>query len=664
MCGIAGIFRTPGAAPDLHVGAVGSMLATIAHRGPDGEGTWIDREAGIALGHRRLAIVDLSEGGRQPMLSEDGQLVVTFNGEIYNFLALRRELEAVGHRFRSTSDTEVLIRAVEAWGLEPALRRFCGMFAFALWDRRARVLHLARDRMGKKPLHVACLAGALAFASEIKALRTVPGFKARIDRQAVAGFLSRGVVDGNACIYEQVFKLPPGSRLSLTAADLARGADAATLASACRPWWSLGGTAERGRADLFEAGDDGLVSALDNLLRQVVGERMVADVPLGAFLSGGIDSAAVVALMQAQSARPVRTFTIAFDESGYDESPGASRVARHLGTDHTEFRLSPEEAIRTIPELPRIWDEPFADESQIPTLLISRLARRDVTVALSGDGGDECFGGYYRHFIVSRLAGLIAAPEPVRRAAAALVLGLSGRGARRIAGMLPLPGRVRRIMEGDSLIRLGRLMQGGEDGLYERLTRLSAISPSQVRDRAEPPHAADPGDILSRMILRDMAGYLPDDILVKLDRATMAVSLEGRCPLLDHRVVEFAWRLPNRVKVRGGRGKWILREVLARYVPRALFEGPKRGFDVPVGAWLRGPLRAWAEDLLTPAMLARHDLLDAAVVRRCWSDHLAGRGDHSRILWAVLMLQAWLDEHARQASGAAAPALETAQQWS
>ncbi|MBL8568670.1 MAG: asparagine synthase (glutamine-hydrolyzing) [Phreatobacter sp.] len=663
MCGIAGIFRGPGAPAELRVDVVGPMLAAIAHRGPDGEGTWIDREAGIALGHRRLAIVDLSEGGRQPMHSEDGSLVVSFNGEIYNFLELRRELEALGHRFHSTSDTEVLIRAVEAWGLQPALRRFCGMFAFALWDRRARVLHLARDRMGKKPLHVACLRGAVLFASEIKALRAVPGFTPAIDRDAVAGFLARGVVAGDSCIYRQVFKLPPGSSLTLSTDDLARGGNAASLAAACRPWWSLADAAERGRADQFAAGNDELVGALDDLLRQVVRERMVADVPLGAFLSGGIDSATVVSLMQAQSARPVRTFTIAFDESGYDESAGASRVARHLGTDHTQFRLSPDEAMKTIPELPRIWDEPFADESQIPTLLVSRMARREVTVALTGDGGDECFAGYQRHFTVSRLASLLAAPEAARRAAAALILGLSGRFPRRVAAALPLPGRLRRLVEGDSLIRLGRLIEGGEDGLYDRLTRLSDLPLSQAPATADP---AGPAldDIVSRVVHRDMAGYLPDDILVKLDRATMAVSLEGRCPLLDHRVVEFSWRLPTGVKVRGGRGKWILREVLARYVPRSVFEGPKRGFDVPVGAWLRGPLRGWAEDLLSPAMLARHDLLDVAGVRRRWSDHLDGRGDHSRALWAVLMLQAWLDEHARSTPADRVPELETAQHWS
>lgn len=663
MCGIAGLFRASDASADLRVDAVGPMLAAISHRGPDGEGIWIDREAGIALGHRRLAIVDLSEGGRQPMHSEDGRLVVSFNGEIYNFLDLRRELEALGHRFRSTSDTEVLIRAVEAWGLQPALRRFCGMFAFALWDRRARVLHLARDRMGKKPLHVACLPGAVLFASEIKALRSVPGFTPSIDRDAVAGFLARGVVAGNSCIYRQVFKLPPGSSLTLGVDDLASGADAATLSAACRPFWSLAEAAERGRADQFGAGDEELVGALDHLLRQVVRERMVADVPLGAFLSGGIDSATVVSLMQAQSARPVRTFTIAFDESGYDESAGASRVAHHLGTDHTQFRLSPGEAMKAIPELPRIWDEPFADESQIPTLLVSRLARREVTVALTGDGGDECFAGYQRHFTVSRLAALLAAPEAVRRAAATLVLGLSGRFPRRVAATLPLPGRLRRLVEGDSLVRLGRLIEGGEDGLYERLTRLSDMPLSRVPAPADPARA-DLDDIVSRVVHRDMAGYLPDDILVKLDRATMAVSLEGRCPLLDHRVVEFAWRLPTGVKVRDGRGKWILRQVLARYVPRSIFEGPKRGFDVPVGAWLRGPLRDWAEDLLSPGMLARHDLLDVTGVRRCWSDHLAGRSDHSRVLWAVLMLQAWLDEHARSAPAARGPELETAQQWS
>jgi asparagine synthase (glutamine-hydrolysing) len=643
MCGIAGILRAPNASPELRVEAVKPMLTALRHRGPDGEDSWIDRHAGLALGHRRLAIIDLSEAGRQPMASADGQLIITFNGEIYNFAALRRELAALGHRFRGGSDTEVMLRAIECWGLEPALQRFCGMFAFALWDRRKRVLHLARDRIGKKPLYVACLPGAILFASELKAFHTVPGFAPVIDRQAVASYLARGVVPDSACIYEGVFKLPPGATLSISARDLAEGADAASLKASCRRWWSLAEVAARGRKEPFLPIGEDLVSALDGLLRLTVRERMVADVPLGAFLSGGVDSSTVVALMQAQSERPVRTFTIAFGEPGYDESGDAARIARHLGTDHTEFKLSPAEAREVIPELPRIWDEPFADESQIPTLLVSRLARQEVTVALSGDGGDECFAGYQRHFRMARLAPLLAAPAGPRRAIAGALNHLSGPFMKRLAADLPMPERLRRTIEDGRLERLAGLLEAGDRHLYDSLTRLTDRRLARDAEAADATFA-HLDDLVSRLVYRDMTGYLVDDILVKLDRATMATSLEGRCPILDHRIIEFAWHLPTAAKVRRGRGKWILREVLARYVPRSLFERPKQGFDVPIGAWLRGPLRAWAEELLSPSKLSRHDLLDVEGVRQCWAEHLDGRRDHSRILWAVLMLQAWLDE--------------------
>ncbi|QCI68414.1 asparagine synthase (glutamine-hydrolyzing) [Phreatobacter stygius] len=653
MCGIAGIVLAANASEALSLDAIGPMMALLRHRGPDGDGIWSDSDAGIALGHRRLAIVDLSDAGRQPMRSANGRLIITFNGEVYNFGALRRELESLGHGFRGGSDTEVMLAAIECWGLEPALQRFSGMFAFALWDRAARVLHLARDRIGKKPLYVARLPGALVFASELKALRTLPHFRPEIDRRAVAAMLARGCVPDDLCIWNDVFKLPPGAMLSLSAADIAGPADTASLKARISRWWSLAAVAERGRRDPCALDDGDMVAELDGLLRLAVGERMVADVPLGAFLSGGIDSSTVVALMQAQANRPVRTFTIAFGERGYDESVDAGRIARHLGTDHTELRLSPAEARTVIPELPRIWDEPFADESQIPTLLVSRLARTDVTVALSGDGGDECFAGYSRHFLAARLAPLLRGPSRMRRTAAAALDHMAGGTSAWIVDKLPLPNALRRAIGGDRLRRLAELLAADDTrDMYRRLTRLSSLC--LARDAGPAEADAPPlDDLVSELIFRDMAGYLPDDILVKLDRASMATSLEARCPLLDHRIIEFAWRLPTAAKVRHGQGKWILRQVLARYVPRALFERPKQGFDVPVGAWLKGPLRAWAEDLLTAARLRRHDLLEPVAVRSCWQEHLSGRRDHSRVLWAVLMLEAWLDEST--APGAAGP---------
>jgi asparagine synthase (glutamine-hydrolysing) len=578
------------------------------------------------------------------MLSAGGQRVISFNGEVYNFRALRRELEDLGHRFRGGSDTEVMLGAIERWGLEGALQRFAGMFAFGLWDRKARVLHLVRDRIGKKPLYVARIGKALVFASELKAIRSFPGFEARIDRQAVAAMLARGVLPDRCCIWQDVFKLPPGAMLSVSADDLAGAPGTTMLKAGIRQWWSLAAVAESGRASPLQGSDTELVAQLDTLLRLAVRERMVADVPLGAFLSGGIDSSTVVALMQAQSDRPVRSFTIAFQEKGYDESVDAQRIARHLGTDHTELHLTPDEARDVIPALPRIFDEPFADWSQIPTLLVSRLARQDVTVALSGDGGDECFAGYARHFLAARLAPLLALP-PVLRHGVAQVLGHLANGtSEAIAARLPASNRLRQALRGDRLRRLADLFAAdGDQDIYQRLTRVSPMLLARERAPAEPT-IPELDDLVSQLIFRDMTGYLTDDILVKLDRASMATSLEARCPLLDHRVVEFAWRLPTALKVRDGQGKWILRQVLARYVPPQLFERPKQGFDVPVGAWLRGPLRAWADDLLSEARLRRHDLLDVAVVQACWQEHRAGRRDHALALWTVLMLEAWLDE--------------------
>lgn len=661
MCGIAGILLFPGASGSARLSAIERMTGSLRHRGPDGEGFWSDQSAGIALGHRRLAIVDLTAAGRQPMLSRSGRFVITYNGEIYNFPALRRDLQALGHSFQGGSDTEVLLAGFEQWGIEATLRRTSGMFAFGLWDRGTRALHLVRDRMGKKPLYVARTLNGIVFASELKAIGAVPDFRPEVDPKAVAALVAYGWVPHEHCIWRNVFKLPPAGILSLGAEALAASPDAEALRAKARTWWSLSEVAENGRSDLCTAGDGEMAAELDRLLRQAVRERMVADVPIGAFLSGGIDSSTVVALMQAQSSRPVRTFTIAFGEAAYDESVNAAGVARHLGTDHTELRLTPADAREVIPEMPRVWDEPFADESQIPTLLVSRLARRHVTVALSGDGGDECFAGYARHFVAARLDPLFGSRLVLRRLAAA-AMALLARGSRQnLVAALPLPNGVRRALQGDRLGRLAHLVAAtSAREMYERMTRLSelplTLSPEGAGPDATPPF----DDLVSSLIFRDMAGYLPDDILVKLDRASMATSLEARCPLLDHRVIEFAWRLPTTAKVRHGQGKWILREVLARYVPPRLFERPKQGFDVPVGGWLRGPLKAWAADLLAEPRLRSQGLLDAQAVQACWQEHASGRRDRSRVLWAILMLQAWLDAHGAPAARPATEILEPA----
>ncbi|RWI41165.1 MAG: asparagine synthase (glutamine-hydrolyzing) [Mesorhizobium sp.] len=663
MCGVAGILLAPDAARAKPLRAIAQMTTALRHRGPDGDGFWTDRKAGVAFGHRRLAIVDLSEAGHQPMHSATGRYTITFNGEIYNFQDLRRELEDAGHRFRGTCDTEVMLCAIESWGLDTALTRFAGMFAFGLWDMKTRTLHLARDRMGKKPLYVASTRDALVFASELKAINGFPGFRQELDIDAATSMLSRGWVPDNKCIWRGVFKLPPGSVLSVTAADFAEARSVASLSHRIRYWWSLAEVAAKGRQEPIVGTDEELTDQLDGLLRLAVRERMNVDVPLGGFLSGGVDSSVVVALMQAQSTKPVRTFTVAFGEGGFDEAPHAAEVARHLGTDHTELHLSCATAREVIPELPQIWDEPFADESQIPTLLVARLARQHVTVALTGDGGDECFAGYARHLMAARARRQHRLPSPLRQALAAGV-GLLARAARHDrVSKLPLSAHARHALRSDRLDRLARLLAAAdEDELYHRLRGSSTENLTQ-HELPLSVHGAPPLDgLLSRLLYDDMVGYLPGDILVKLDRASMAASLEGRCPLLDHRVVDFAWRLPADVMVRHGRGKWILRQLLHRYVPKRLTDRPKQGFDVPIAVWLRGPLRIWANDLLADMRLSGDGIFDFAKVQTCWRDHIDGRQDHSRDLWAALMFQTWRNEAHRPPAPAADryPALELA----
>lgn len=655
MCGIAGILLAPDAANTRPLRAISQMTAALRHRGPDGEGFWSDGEAGIAFGHNRLAIVDLSEAGYQPMRSASGRYVITFNGEIYNFRDLRRELESAGHQFRGACDTEVILCAIENWGLDASLKRFAGMFAFGLWDLQTRTLHLARDRMGKKPIYVAPTRHALVFGSELKAIRCFPGFNPELNLNAARAMLSRGWVPDHNCIWRGVFKLPPGSVLSLTAEDFAKARRTGSVRHRVRAWWSLAEVATKGRQDPMVGSDEELTSELDGLLRLAVRERMNADVPLGAFLSGGIDSSTVVALMQAQSQKSVRTFTIAFGERGFDEAPHAAAVARHLGTDHTELHLSPASARDIIPELPQTWDEPFADESQIPTLLVARLARQHVTVALTGDGGDECFAGYARHLMAARANRQHGMPSPLRETLAAAIALMARATRHNIFSKLPLSGLTRHALRSDRLDRLARLLSAADqEELYQRLTGSSTANLCRPGPRTSLRRAPQLDDLLSRLLYNDMADYLPGDILVKLDRASMANSLEGRCPLLDHRVVEFAWRMPANAMVRHGQGKWLLRQLLRRYVPQRLINRPKQGFDVPIALWLRGPLRGWASDLLADMRHSGDGLFDAAKVQTCWRDHLDGKRDHSHDLWATLMFLAWRNDADRPSAAATA----------
>jgi asparagine synthase (glutamine-hydrolysing) len=617
------------------------MTATLRHRGPDDEGVWA--EAGVGLGSRRLAVVDLTEEGHQPMTSASGRYVLAFNGEIYNHLDLRRELEARGHRFRGRSDTEVFLEAVERRGIRGALERSNGMFALALWDRRERRLTLARDRLGEKPMYYGRLGGGFAFASELKALRAHPTFEGEIDRDAMAQFLRHKYVPGPRSIYRGIHKLPPATMLTV---DPSVTGDPAPVA-----YWSGADTARRGTAEPFRGSAEEAEETLDELLRDAVSRRMIADVPLGGFLSGGVDSSTVVALMQAQSNRPVRTFTIGFADEAFDESKQARRVARHLGTDHTELVVTPLQAMAVVPRLPEIYDEPFADSSQIPTYLVSQLAREHVTVTLSGDGGDEVFGGYNRYLWAEAMWRRFGwMPSPVRRAVAGTLRSIPPRSwdalLRRLGPVLPASARQR--LPGEKVHKLARALRAeGSGGLYRSLTShwedpgAVVLGANGEAGSGGLDGAGLPG-LTRRMMYEDLVTYLPDDILVKLDRATMAVSLEGRVPYLDHRVVEFAWRLPLDMRTRNGQGKWLLRRVLDRYVPRALVERPKMGFGVPIGTWLRGPLRDWAESLLEPRRLRDQGYLDPGPIRAAWADHLSGRWNRQYELWDVLMLQAWL----------------------
>jgi asparagine synthase (glutamine-hydrolysing) len=654
MCGIAGFLT--GASNELarELGEVSSAMdVCLQHRGPDDHGVWIDAECGLAIVHRRLSILDLSPAGHQPMISDDGRFVITYNGEVYSHQPIAAELTARGHKFRGHSDTEVILNSFAANGIEPTLKRLIGMFAIALWDRRERTLILIRDRLGIKPLYWAKFGKLFLFGSELKALRAHPGWTARIDRNAVAAFMRHNYIPAPHTIYSGVHKLEPGSILTL-------------------PWqgepqitrfWNARAIARNGMLNPLEGSDAELAEQLETLMQDAVARRMIADVPLGAFLSGGVDSSTVVALMQQAHLGRVRTFSIGFDIPGYNEAPHAAAVAGHLATDHTELMVTSGQALDLIPRLPDIYDEPFADSSQIPTYFVSAMTRKYVTVALSGDGGDEVFAGYNRYRLTQpRWQALLAMPRPMRNVAASVLTMVQPDRWALLAAMRPdrwtslapmLPERLRRPQTIDELHKLAKVLKvASPNDIYRAL--VSDWEPSAVMlDAQEPPNIIEDKallqefpNLLARMQFLDLVTFLPDDILTKVDRASMAVALEARVPLLDHRVVEFSWRLPSKAKLRSHTTKRILRQVLYRHVPRELIERLKTGFGIPLGEWLRGPLRDWAEGLLAESRLRDGGLLDHRVVRQCWQAHLDGSPNLQSLLWDVLMLEAWRERWA------------------
>jgi asparagine synthase (glutamine-hydrolysing) len=659
MCGFVGFWGdSKNSPPNRADGILRGMADAIANRGPDDSGYWNDASQSIGLGHRRLAIVDLSAAGHQPMVSPTDRYVIAFNGEIYNHMALRQELECQrtslnaysnAIAWRGHSDTETLLAGFDTWGIEQTVKKCIGMFAFAVWDKHSHTLTLGRDRLGEKPVYYGWQEHngrrVFLFGSVLKALKQHPSFSAPIDRDALCLLMRHNYIPAPYSIYQDINKLEAGCLLTVSGNQ--------TTPEITR-YWSASQVAELGIAGGFSGTSEQAVNELEMLLKDSVKQQMMADVPLGALLSGGVDSSAVVALMQAQSSRPVNTFTIGFNEEGYNEAVHAKAVAQHLGTDHHELYVTPEQAMEVIPKLPDIYCEPFSDSSQIPTFLVSQLARKHVTVALSGDAGDELFCGYNRYVLADKLWGrLSSAPLAARRIAARGIRLLSPERWNALASPLRavLPRSLHQANLGSKLHKAASVLTSSDaDQLY-----LGLVShwndPSRIVIRGtEPPtlltgHAPKLNglDDIERMMALDTLTYLPDDILVKVDRAAMGVSLEGRVPFLDHRVVEFAWKLPQSMKLRDGVSKWVLREVLYRHVPRALIERPKMGFGVPIGDWLRGPLRDWAEELLDETRLQREGYFHAAPVRQKWTEHLDGKGNWQYHLWTILMFQAWLE---------------------
>lgn len=648
MCGIVGIVGDRNTGPGYSLSElVEHMAERLAHRGPDDSGVWIDPGTPVALGNRRLSVIDLSQEGHQPMLSASGRYVVTFNGEIYNHLDVRADVDRCdpGMRWRGHSDTEVMLAAFERWGVQRAIEKFTGMFAFGLWDRRERVLYLARDRLGEKPLYYGWVDGAFIFASELKAFHGHPRWQGRIDRGVLTSFLRHSCIPAPHCIYQDVYKLVPGYLLSIPA-DRAASRDGLRSTK----YWSLANVVQFPRENGIAVPWKVHMKELDALLKKAIKSQMISDVPIGAFLSGGVDSSTVVSIMQAQSSKPIRTFTVAFYESAYSEGDHARAVARHLGTDHTEFYVTPSDAIELIPRLPLIYDEPFADPSQIPTFLLASLARRHVKVSLSGDGGDELFGGYNRYLWGRRVLQLLPiAPLSVRLRLARWLRHAVTSEARGITNLLAafLPLGKQSELTRDRLQKLCDILEIRSPsemyGVFTSHWRQGDIVVGAQVAAPEPLEWGNLPDATEQMMFNDTTWYLPDDILVKLDRAAMAVSLETRVPFLNHEIVEFAWRVPLSLKLRHGSGKWLLRQLLYSYVPKKLVERPKMGFEVPIGSWLRGPLKEWAADLLNAETLRRQGFVDPAQVLQKWNEHLAGTHNWQFHLWDILMFQAWLE---------------------
>lgn len=649
MCGISGLFDQ--ARPSELHSRISKMNDAIFYRGPDDEGIWID-ECGLALGHRRLAIVDLSSAGHQPMHSHNQRYVLVFNGEIYNHLQLREQLMAEGAipAWRGHSDTEVLLECIVRWGIAKAITSFVGMFAFALWDRHEKILTLARDRVGEKPLYWGWQDDLLLFGSELSALKAYPDFKADIDRDALALMLRHNCIPAPYSIYKGIYKLRPGHYISLDLSNI----NAAKRAQS-QAYWSVNDAVTAGLNNPFLGSASEATDALEAQLSLSIGQQMLADVPLGAFLSGGVDSSVVVALMQAQSNQPVRTFTIGFDEGGYDEATHAKAVAKHLGTQHSELYVRPQDALAVIPRIGAMYSEPFSDSSQIPTYLVSQMAKQQVTVALSGDGGDELFGGYNRYLAARKVwERMNRLPGFVRTATAKILRSLSP-GAWDTLYTLSkpvLPQRFHLATPGDKAHKMASVLglSNGE-AFYHQLNShwedpasvvIGALEPATIFTNQEAWPVTD--CFQHWMMAMDTQTYMTDDILVKVDRASMAVSLESRVPMLDHRVIELAWRMPLELKIRGGQGKWLLREVLYRHVPRELIERPKQGFGIPLDSWLRGPLRDWAEELLSEDRLRREGYFYPEPIRKKWAEHLSGKKNWQHHLWDILMFQAWLAE--------------------
>ncbi|MBL9114526.1 MAG: asparagine synthase (glutamine-hydrolyzing) [Verrucomicrobiaceae bacterium] len=647
MCGIAGFFTIPRSRSDDEMRQITTrMTDAMVHRGPDDAGVWTDADTGIALGHRRLSILDLSPLGHQPMQSADGRFMIVFNGEIYNFQDLRAELEPHGHTWRGHSDTEIMLAAFTQWGVLEATKKFNGMFAFALWDRQERVLHLGRDRLGEKPLYYGWVGDTLVFGSELKVLKPFPGFSGEVNRDAIAGLLNLNYIPDPHSIYKGIHKLTPAGLLTW---------DGSSQRPQPQLYWNVRSVIETSVSNPYTGSDHDAVNELERLLLDAVKIRMISDVPLGAFLSGGVDSSTIVALMQAQSSKPVRTFTIGFHEKDYNEAIFAKEVAQHLGTDHTEMYVTPKDALDVIPGIPHMFDEPFSDYSQIPTYLVSKIARQHVTVSLSGDAGDELFTGYERYFVGKSIWDRIRPmPKFVRNSLAGAMTLLQPSTINTLVSPAHklLPKKYQHVSVGDKVHKLAEVLRTDDPvHMYHNLVAHWKQPHEVVIGGRQPAtaltdHTGWPSvaDFSHRMMHLDMETYLPSDILVKVDRAAMAVSLEGRIPLLDPRVMEFAWRLPLSMKQRGNVGKWVLRQVLYKHVPQRLIDRPKQGFSVPIGYWLRSELKDWAEALLDESRLKREGYFNPAPIRQKWKEHQQGHRNWQYYLWDVLMFQAWLEK--------------------